>query len=357
MWGREREEMPFRFGLIGAGVAAEVHIPAMRTVPDVQVVGIADVDLSRAKALADRYEIPHACPSAESLITDAPIDAVAILTPHHLHLPATVAAARAGKHVLAEKAIAHTVLAAEEMIAVCRTHGVTLGGVFQNRFTPAARALRQAVQDGSLGRIFLASVSAKFRRTPEYYGRAPWRARKGEAGGGVLMIQAIHMLDLLRWALGMPRRVLGRMGTVVHSIEVEDLAVGFLEWDTGAVATLQATTASVPENPPELVVHGNRGMAVIFDSRGYLSYWASTTDRPCAHPDRWRLYASEYREQEASTPSQAAIEPHAENIRDFVDAVREGRPPLVDGAEARKTLLLVDALYRSSAAGAWVDLE
>jgi predicted dehydrogenase len=111
--------MPFRFGLIGAGVAAEIHIPAMRMLPDVEVVALTDVDRGKASALAQRHGIPEVHPTTESLLTHAPIDAVAILTPHHLHLPATIAAARAGKHVLSEKALAHTAAAGAEMIAVC----------------------------------------------------------------------------------------------------------------------------------------------------------------------------------------------------------------------------------------------
>jgi predicted dehydrogenase len=194
------------------------------------------------------------------------------------------------------------------------------------------------------------------RRAATYYQGAPWRSRKEEAGGGVLMIQAIHTLDLLQWVLGMPQRVLGRTATAVHPIGVEDLAVGLLEFESGAMAVLQATTAAVPEIPPELEIHGDRGTAAVFDSRGYLGFWSSTLDRPVSLPDRWALYAADYHEQEATVPTQAAPEPHAENIQDFVAAVREGRPPSVDGKEARKALLLIDALYRSAAEGRWVDL-
>ncbi len=350
--------MPFRFGLIGAGVAGELNASAMHMVPDVEVVAVTDVDQSRAEALAVRHGIPGVYPDIDTLLARAPVDAVAILTPHHLHLTAAVAAAKAGKHVLAEKAFAHTVEAADEIIVVCRKHGVVLGGIFQNRFTPAARSLREAVHGGSIGRIFLASVSVKLRRSAEYYQRAPWRGRRDEAGGGVLMIQAIHTLDLLLSILGMPRRVLGRSATTIHSIEVEDLAVGILEFGGGALAVMEATTAAIPEHPPELEIHGDRGTAALFDSRGFLSFWSSTLERPASLPDRWRRNASEFREQqEAASPSQAAVEPHAENIRDFVAAVREGRPPLVDGIEARKSLLVIKALYASEATGGWTSVE
>jgi predicted dehydrogenase len=348
--------MAFRFGLIGAGVAAELHVPAMRAVPGVEVVAVADVDGERAQALADRLHIPQVYESIDNLLAHTSVDALAILSPHHLHLPAVRAAVRKGKHVLVEKAIAHTVEAADEMIELCRAAGVTFGGILQYRFTPAARALKETVLSGALGRVFLASVSVKLHRTPDYFTQAPWRGRKDEAGGGVLMVQAIHTLDLLLWAMGIPRRVFARTGTVVHSVQVEDLAVGLLEYPDGAMAVLQATTGGMPENPPELEIHGDRGTAATFDSRGHLLFWSSTVDQPAKLDDRWKMFASEYREQEGGIPRQATTNPHAENIRDFVNAVQEGRSPLVDGIEARKALLVVDALYRSAEKGVWVEV-
>ncbi len=350
--------MSFRFGLIGAGVAADLHVQAMKVLPDVEVRGVTDLDRSRAKALVERYGIPEVFETMDDLLTSPAVDAVAILTPHHLHLPATVATAKAGKHVLVEKAFADTVEAADAMIEVCRRHGVVLGGIFQNRFTPAAKACRRAVQGGEIGQVFLASVRVKLRRSAAYFERSAWRGRKGEAGGGVLMIQAIHALDLLLWTLGMPRQVLGRSATAVHAIEVEDLAVGILEFEGGALAAMEATTAAIPEHPPELEIHGDRGTAALFDSRGFLSFWSSTLDHPASLPDRWRRNAADFREQEeAAFPSQAAVEPHVENIRDFVAAVREGRPPLIDGREARKSLLVIEALYASSRTGGWIPVE
>jgi len=350
--------MPFRFGLIGAGVAADLHVQAMKALPDVEARGVTDINRSRAKALAERYGIPEVFETTDDLLASPAVDAVAILTPHHLHLPASVAAAKAGKHVLAEKAFAHTVEAADAMIEVCRKHGVVLGGVFQSRFTPAARACRHAVQTGDIGRVFLASLRVKLRRSAAYFERAVWRGRKAEAGGGVLMIQAIHTLDLLLWFLGMPRRVLGHSATTIHSIEVEDLAVGILEFGGGALAVMEATTAAIPEHPPELEIHGDRGTAALFDSRGFLSFWCSTLERPASLTDRWRRNVSEFREQDGpASPSQAALEPHVENIRDFVAAVREGRPPLVDGVEARKSLLVIEALYASVTSGGWISVE
>jgi UDP-N-acetyl-2-amino-2-deoxyglucuronate dehydrogenase len=340
----------FRFGLIGAGVAAEIHVAAMRTIPGVEVVAIADADPARAKALAGRHGIPEVYASGEILAARAPVDAVAVLTPHHLHLPMARAAAEAGRHLLVEKALAHTVAAADELIEVCRGRGVTLAGVFQNRFTPAAGRLRDAVRSGALGRVLLASVAAKEYRPARYFEESPWRGRKAEAGGGVLMIQAIHMIDLLQWVLGVPRQALGRVATAVHAVEVEDVAVGLLEFEGGAVATVEATTAAVPEQPPTVEIVGDRGTASVSGSWGYLEFRQGSDGGPTPTPE------SPVAAPPGASRSRPLVEPYAEQIKDFVAAVREHRPPLVDGAEARKTLVIVDALYRSAALGRWVPV-
>jgi predicted dehydrogenase len=336
---------PFRFGLIGAGVAAEIHVAAMRTVPGVEVRAVADALPARARALATRYGIPEVHESGEALAARAPVDAVAVLTPHHLHLPYVLAAARAGRHVLVEKAIAHTVAAADEMIEACRTRGVTLAGIFQNRFTPAARELRDAVSGGSLGRVFLASVTVKEHRPASYFLASPWRGRKAEAGGGVLMIQAIHMIDLLVWVLGMPRRVVAHTSTAVHDVGVEDVAIGLLEFEGGVTAALQATTGAVPVQAPSVEIHGDRGTATVSGSWGHLAFRLRTGAEVAGD------VVPEPR------PAEPAVEPYAAQIADFVAAVRERRRPLVDGGEARKALVVVDALYRSASTREWVTID
>jgi UDP-N-acetyl-2-amino-2-deoxyglucuronate dehydrogenase len=342
-------ERAFRFGLIGAGVAAEIHVAAMRTVPGVQVVAVADADPERARAFAGRHGIPAVYETGELLAKQAPVDAVAVLTPHHLHLPYVRAAAGAGRHVLVEKAIAHTVAAADELIEVCQAHGVTLAGIFQNRFTPAARKLRETVRSGTLGRVFLASVTVKEHRAPHYFLDSPWRGRKAEAGGGVLMIQAIHMIDLLHWVLGMPRRVAARAGTAVHAVDVEDVAIGLLEFEGGVMAAVQATTIAMPEQPPSVEIHGDRATATVSGSWGHLAF-SLRAEGDAAES------APATVEVDPDARAGPSVEPYAEQIGDFVAAVREGRPPLVDGVEARKALVIVDALYRAVETGRWVDV-
>ena len=226
-----------------------------------------------------------------------------------------MAAASAGRHVLVEKAIAHTVAAADELIEACRARGVTLAGIFQNRFTPAARRLRETVASGALGRVFLASVTVKEHRAPSYFLDSPWRGRKAEAGGGVLMIQAIHMIDLLLWVLGMPRRVVAQTHTAVHDVEVEDVAVGLLEFEGGVVAALQATTAARagPSRP-------RSRSTGIGDGHGQRQLGPSRLPAADGHRSVRPTLAELH-------PTRPAIEPYAEQIADFVAAVWQGRPP------------------------------
>ena len=341
---------PFRFGLIGAGVAAEIHVAAMRMVAGVEVSAVADAHSGRARAFASRHGIPEVYDTGEILAARALVDAVAVLTPHHLHLPYVRAAARAGRHVLVEKAIAHTLADADEVIEACRAGGVTLAGIFQNRFTPAARGLHDAVSSGSLGRVFMASVTVKEHRAPRYFHDAPWRGQRTEAGGGVLMIQAIHMIDLLHWVLGMPKRAVARIGTAVHAVDVEDVAVGLLEFDGGVMAAVQATTGAVPEQTPSVEIHGDRGTATVSGSWGHL---ALSLRRGTSSSEAQTVAVDPHA---GGRHAQPLVEPYAEQIGDFVAAVRGGRPPLVDGVEARKALQIVDALYRSAASGRWVDV-
>jgi predicted dehydrogenase len=349
--------MAFRFGLIGTGIVAETHLEAIRSLPDVEVAAVADIQRERADAFARRYGIANVYGSAEEMVAAAPIDAVDILTPHNQHLPAARVAAKGGKHVLIEKAMAESVRAATEIIDVCESNNVILGGIFQNRFCPASRAMKEVVDEGALGKKVLISVTTMFRRSNEYYAKAAWRGRKQEAGGGVLMMQGIHTVDLLQWVVGMPARVFALVSTASHPIKVEDLAVALLQWEDGASGVLQATTSAVPEVPQELEVRGDKGTAGVFDSRGYLGFWCSTVGKPVPLTERWALYAANFHEQEATVPIQASTQPHAENIADFVSAVRAQRGPLVSGREARKALLIVDALYRSSELGDWVDVN
>lgn len=343
-----------RFGVIGAGAVASTHLMAMRSVPEAEVVAVADVSVERARALAERYCVPKAYESAEELLQGCDVDALDVLTPHHLHTAIVRVAAKAGKHVLVEKAIADSVGAAKEMIQICRAHGVTLGGILQNRFTDAARTVKQMVQDKALGRVFLACASVLVQRSREYYNTAPWRGER--PGGGVLMINAIHVLDLLQWLIGVPTRVVAQTASAIHGVEAEDVAAGMFEWENGTLALFRVTTAATAEIPPELEICGDRGMAAIFESLGDAALWCSTCARVRSLAERWSEYISHYHEQQPIVPAQPLPQAHAANIADFVAAVRDKRSPLVDGVEACKSLLLIDAIRRSAAAGGWVEV-
>ncbi|MCU1636874.1 MAG: gfo/Idh/MocA family oxidoreductase, partial [Cryobacterium sp.] len=215
----------FRVGIVGCGNISDNHFQSYSSLADVEVVGVCDVDLARARDFASDRGIAHAVGSVQELIALG-IDALSVCTPHPTHEAVVTTAAEAGVHVLCEKPIATDVASAERMVQAAEHNGVTLGVVFQRRFWPGAQALRAAIDDGRLGQPMLGHCQVLLHRGTEYYDAAEWRGTWAADGGGVLMTQAIHNIDLLQWFMGDPVEVSAKAGAFVlgDSIEVEDTA-------------------------------------------------------------------------------------------------------------------------------------
>ncbi len=210
----------------------------------------------------------------QALLARTDVDAVAICTPHNLHLPMTQAAAAAGKHVLCEKPMAPSVEECDAMIDACKRAGVALGVVFQSRFEPLTLQLKQMLDSDRLGRMIHTAAHTVWYRDDAYYRSAPWRGTWAEEGGGVLINQAIHTLDTLVWLGGLPSRVTAQMRTLNHDIEVEDLAVAILEYAGGHLGIVRATTAAFPGYPEALEFFGH---AVVSASTRGRHAWSGTS--------------------------------------------------------------------------------
>ena len=236
-----------RVGIVGCGNIAGNHLTAFRAAPGVDVVACCDVDPERAAGFATRHGVPAAVPDVEALL-DLGVDVVSVCTPHPTHEAVVTAAAARGAHVLCEKPIAIELASAARMIAACDAAGVTLGVLFQRRFWPAAQRIRAAIDDGTLGTPFLGHASVLLHRDTSYYTADPWRGTWATDGGGVLMTQAVHNIDLLAWFMGECVEVSAAHATVKHgaAIEVEDTAVATLRFASGGLATLAASTALTP---------------------------------------------------------------------------------------------------------------
>ena len=342
-----------RIGIAGCGAISRNHLEAFRALDDVQVVGVCDIDKDRAQQTAQAWGIPSAANTVQELLA-LDLDILSVCTPHPTHEEVVLQAAAAGVNVLCEKPIAIDPASAERMVKACDDAGVKLGVLFQRRFWPAAQRIRAAIDDGSLGRPIMGQCSVMLHREPEYYSRDAWRGTWANDGGGVLMTQAIHYIDLLQWFMGDVAEVYGRINTYKHGahIEVEDSAAAVITFTSGAMATLEASTAVSPSLGVQIRITGETGASASLTefpegSDGRVDLWAvgGTVSTEPAHPEGVEPNVPLATINGQLTPH------HTTQVRDFVRAVRDGSEPAITGSDATKALRILLAVYESSRTG------
>jgi UDP-N-acetyl-2-amino-2-deoxyglucuronate dehydrogenase len=348
-----------RIGIAGGGAIFRNHLEAYRALHDVEVVALCDIDAERAQQLATANGIDHAFGSVTDMLAwrgvdGRGLDVVSVCTPHPTHEAVVTEAAAAGVHVLCEKPIAIDLAAAERMVTTCREAGVTFGVLFQRRFWPAAQRIRAAIDDGTIGTPILGHCSVMLHRESEYYSATPWRGTWANDGGGVLMTQGIHYIDLLQWFMGDVVEVHGHTATFQHGehIEVEDSAVATLRFASGAIATVQASTAVTPSLGVQIRVTGSTGATAQLTefpegTDGRVDIWA--TGDSVGASETWP--SSLAPNADLATINGALIPWHRVQVADFVDAVRTDADPAVTGEEATKSLRILLAVYESSRTG------
>ena len=327
-----------RVGLIGAGNISGTHARAVSELRDARVVAVYGPSLERARRLADAHGAA-ASDTLERFFGSAPMDMVAVGTPSGLHGEHGAAASRRGLHVLVEKPIEITTERTDALIADADRAQVTLGVIFQDRLKPDLRRLKTLVDDGSLGRLILARAQVPWWRPPEYYRDSRWRGTWRLDGGGALMNQGIHTVDVLLWLCGPVSSLAGRAATQLHGIEVEDTAVAMLEFANGAVGTLEATTAAYPGRPRRIELTGTEGTAILEGDRLIavdLKDGRRMTSAQDASPEN------------VSSPIVSDASAHREVFADFIHAFTHGTPPSCDGREGRRSVQLIEAIYESS---------
>jgi len=337
-----------RFGIIGAGVAGRYHAQAIAQTPGARLIAVCAGHPERAAALASTFNA-RVEPDVAALLACDDIDAVCICTPSGQHAEQGIAAAKAGKHVLVEKPLAITLADADALIDACRTAGVYLSVALQRRTDPDFCAARDALAAGALGRPILGVITIPYLRTQKYYDSAAWRGTWALDGGGALMNQGIHLVDLLIWLMGDEVvEVQARTATLAHTIEVEDCASATLRFAGGALGAIAATTAAAPGFPHRVEVYGTQGGIQI---EGETIVRWETTGRP---PPASLHITSGSGRQEAGAgahPTGISAIGHTRIMGDFVAAIRERRQPLVSGSEARRALAVVLAIYESAREG------
>lgn len=335
------------FGIVGVGNIAPIHAAAIRATPDAELVATATRDSSRGEAFA-RAHGGRAYSNYHDLIASKDVDAVVICTPHDLHLPMAREAATARKNVLIEKPLARNVAECDAIISSCKQAGVTLGVIFQMRFDPLARELKSLIDNQKLGQLIWTTANALWYRTDEYYLSDGWRGSWEHEGGGVLINQAIHMIDLMLWLTGSPIRVDARMRTLNHAIETEDGAIAILEYEGNRLGMIQATVAAYPGYPERLDIIGRGGSAIYHRGEARLEWHIV---EPREDGEKQAQVSSG-----ASTPMSINATGHIAAYQDFVSALREHRAPLVDGFEGRRSIELIEAIYRSARASTPVSI-
>ena len=341
------------FGIIGTGVIADFHARAIVAAQGAHLAGVASRTLDGARTFAAKHGSPFVADSVAELLAHPDVDAVCITTPSALHRDPALAAVAAGKHLMIEKPLDATVEGVDEILAAADRAGVRVGSIFQARFGSAARTLKAALDANRFGRLALCSAYVKWNRSPDYY--TGWKGKLALDGGGALINQAIHAVDLLQWFAGMPAQVFGWTTRCLHtSIESEDTVCASLRFHNGALGTIEASTAVWPGWSRRVEICGEFGSAAMDDDD--ITRWEFQQPQP---GDDAVLAArdSESLGSGASSPTAIRFEGHLRQIQDFVDGIRDDRPFAIDGREARKAVALVRAVYESAASGRVVDLN
>ena len=336
----------YRFGIIGLGMIAHFHAKAIQAMRGARLVAVASRSEAKAKEFAAQYGI-EGLGSYRALIERDDIDIVTICTPSGAHLEPTVLAAEHGKHILCEKPLEVTLPRLDRMIEVCRRRRVSLGGIFPSRTSEVYRRIKQAVEVGRLGRIVLGSAYVKWWRTQAYYDSAAWRGTRKLDGGGCLMNQGIHTIDLLQWFMGPATEVHAFAARRAHTrIEVEDVAVAAIRFKNGALGVIEGATSAWPGHAKRIELCGDQGGVATREDD--LATW--TFARPAKGDAALlrRLGARDTGKGGAADPKAISFVGHQRQFEDFVAALRAGRAPMVDGREGRKAVELILAIYRSA---------
>ncbi|MHB0876780.1 MAG: Gfo/Idh/MocA family protein [Anaerolineae bacterium] len=330
--------------LIGAGVIAPVHTQAIEAIPQAKLVAVCDVALPKAQALAVQYGA-EACADYHDLLDRKDIDVFEIVVWSGRHAEIGVEAARHGKHVIVTKPIDVTLEAIDALIEACDANGVKLGAVHQFRSYPSYRSARQAVQSGAMGKMVVGNAFVPWYRGQSYYDGDEWRGTWRWDGGGALMNQAVHYVDLIQWIMGGVSEVYAYADIAAHHdrIEVEDVAVAAVRFTDGAIGTIQGSTSTYKGMPARLDLHGEQGNVLLVADK--VTHWdVAGVPQP---EDSGEVSTTGAADPKAALRG-PAVAAHVDQIGDLLAAIDEDRPPRLDGRAARKAVEVNLAIYRSA---------
>lgn len=346
--------MSIGIGIIGCGMIANFHARAIGDVDGARLVGCADRMPEFAAKFAEKNDC-RAFDSLEAMLADPEIDAVTVCSPSGAHLEPALAAAAAGKHIVVEKPLEITTQRCDQIIEACEKAGVRLAVTFQSRFHESSRLMKQAIEQGRFGTVTMGDAYVKWYRSQEYYDSGAWRGTWALDGGGALMNQAIHSVDLLVWLMGPVAEISAMTATMTHErIEVEDVAVANLKFASGALGVIEATTTSYPGALKRIEISGSHGSAVLEEED--LKDWQFAEETSEDDDIRKRMAGRTESGGGAADPSAIDHHGHAMVFQDFIAAINENRSPTVDGPEGRRSVEVIRAIYESAEKGKRVKL-
>lgn len=333
--------------IVGCGMISEFHAEAIKKIPGAKVVAFCDKLKAAAEARAAQFG-GEVYTSVGELVKNPKIDIISICTPSGMHLETALAAANAKKHVIVEKPLEITPERIDMIIDACKKNNVKLGTIFQRRFMDTSLILKSAVDSGRFGKIVLADVYIKWYRTQEYYSKSNWRGTYKYDGGGALMNQGIHGIDLLQWLMGGVEKVTAFTDTLAHTgIEVEDVAVASLRFRSGALGVIEGTTGSWPGEKLRIEISGTEGTVIMEDEVFKVWQFQSETEKDKEIRKKYG-YKEGIISGGASDPRAISSEGHRRQFEDFIEAIRENREPRIDGSEGRAAVAIITAIYKSA---------
>jgi predicted dehydrogenase len=333
----------FGFGVIGCGMIAKLHAEAIAAIDGAYLVGVADSNKDIALEFAARYDCA-AFSSPDELIASNDVDIICICIPSGLHAEYAVRVASAGKHFIVEKPLAITREQLSSVIEACEKNRVKGCVISQLRFAPDVQKAKRAIEDGLIGRIVFADLTMKYHRSEEYYSSSQWRGTKAMDGGGALMNQGIHGIDLIQYLAGPIISVCGVCKTLVHSIEVEDTASLTVEFESGAVGTITGSTSVFPGFPRYIEINGTKGSIALTEDK--ITRWIVDGNNDTAD-----LNAESDNIASHNDPSQITMDLHKKQIEDMINALMTGGDPTVDVHEGKRAVNVILSAYEAGEKG------
>lgn len=331
-----------RIAVIGAGNIGKLHVTAMQEIEQVRVTVVCTRHGGDGQVLAQKVGADWESDYHTAIARDD-VDAISICTPSGSHKDIAIVAAKAGKHILVEKPIEITLPRIDAMLEAAAEANVKLSCIFQSRMRQGARAVKEAINQGRLGKLLFANAIVPWHRSPEYY-ENNWRGTLELDGGGALMNQSIHTIDLLQWLAGSIKSIFAQVETRIHTIEGEDTASALVTFSNGAQGMIQGATSLYYGHPARIELHGSKGSIIL--QEGHLILW-KLDNAPADEEDRM-LNLEQSDGTGSQDPTAIGHRAHRQQITDFVESILNDTEPTISGAEARKSVEIIRAIYQSS---------